>query len=53
MTDVAPESAPTPAADGNAKPYSVSELAFALKRTLDPRGVWGSDMLDLIEAAAQ
>jgi FAD/FMN-containing dehydrogenase len=26
---------------------------LALKRTLDPRGVWGSDMLDLIEAAAQ
>src|SRR5438128_9228252 len=36
MTDVAPESAPeTPAEDGNAKPYSVSELAFALKRTLE------------------
>ena len=33
MTDVAPESAP--AQDGNAKPYSVSELAFALKRTLE------------------
>ena len=32
MTDVAPES---PAADGNAAPYSVSELAFALKRTLE------------------
>jgi exodeoxyribonuclease VII large subunit len=32
MTDVAPES---PAAVGNAKPYSVSELAFALKRTLE------------------
>ena len=29
MTDVAP------AQDGNAKPYSVSELAFALKRTLE------------------
>jgi hypothetical protein len=26
---------------------------LALKRTLDPRGVWGSDLLDLIEAAAQ
>jgi len=32
MTDVAPES---PAETGNAKPYSVSELAFALKRTLE------------------
>ena len=32
MTDVAPES---PAEAGNAKPYSVSELAFALKRTLE------------------
>ncbi|WP_309605554.1 exodeoxyribonuclease VII large subunit [Phenylobacterium sp.] len=32
MTDVTPES---PAEDGNAKPYSVSELAFALKRTLE------------------
>src|SRR5437764_4152374 len=36
MTDVDPESPPeTPAEDGNAKPYSVSELAFALKRTLE------------------
>jgi exodeoxyribonuclease VII large subunit len=35
MTDAAPESAPAPAEDGNAKPYSVSELAFALKRTLE------------------
>jgi len=34
MTDVAPESAAPPEA-GNAKPYSVSELAFALKRTLE------------------
>jgi exodeoxyribonuclease VII large subunit len=33
MSDVAPES---PAAEaGNAKPYSVSELSFALKRTLE------------------
>jgi exodeoxyribonuclease VII large subunit len=32
MTDLAPE---FPAEDGNAKPYSVSELAFALKRTLE------------------
>src|SRR3954447_21638410 len=32
MTDVAPE---PPVEDGNAKPYSVSELAFALKRTLE------------------
>jgi exodeoxyribonuclease VII large subunit len=32
MTDVAPESQ---APDGNARPYSVSELAFALKRTLE------------------
>jgi exodeoxyribonuclease VII large subunit len=32
MTDVAPES---PTEDGNARPYSVSELAFALKRTLE------------------
>ena len=33
MTDLAPES---PAAEqGNAKPYSVSELSFALKRTLE------------------
>src|ERR1700749_2107570 len=35
MTDVAPESEPPPQDDGNAKPYSVSELAFALKRTLE------------------
>ena len=36
MTDLAPESAePTAADDGNARPYSVSELAFALKRTLE------------------
>jgi exodeoxyribonuclease VII large subunit len=35
MTDVAPESDAPPAEDGNAKPYSVSELAFALKRTLE------------------
>ena len=36
MTDLAPESAETPPAeDGNARPYSVSELAFALKRTLE------------------
>jgi len=37
MTDAdieAPEPA-APAEDGNAKPYSVSELAFALKRTLE------------------
>jgi hypothetical protein len=26
---------------------------LALKRTLDPRGVWGSDLLDIIEAAAE
>jgi exodeoxyribonuclease VII large subunit len=32
MSDVAPESAE---ADGNARPYSVSELSFALKRTLE------------------
>jgi exodeoxyribonuclease VII large subunit len=31
MTDVAPETE----ASGNARPYSVSELAFALKRTLE------------------
>src|SRR4051812_19261484 len=36
MTDVAPQAPPPPATeDGNAKPYSVSELAFALKRTLE------------------
>lgn len=33
MTDLASESEATP--DGNARPYSVSELAFALKRTLE------------------
>jgi exodeoxyribonuclease VII large subunit len=33
MTDLAPESETPP--DGNARPYSVSELAFALKRTLE------------------
>jgi exodeoxyribonuclease VII large subunit len=32
MSDVAPES---PDTSGNSKPYSVSELAFALKRTLE------------------
>jgi exodeoxyribonuclease VII large subunit len=32
MTDIAPESE---AVSGNARPYSVSELAFALKRTLE------------------
>ena len=32
MTDLAPDTA---APDGNAKPYTVSELAFALKRTLE------------------
>ena len=26
---------PVPTEDGNARPYSVSELAFALKRTLE------------------
>ena len=37
MTDIAPESEPaTPAGvDGNAQAYSVSELAFALKRTIE------------------
>jgi exodeoxyribonuclease VII large subunit len=34
MTDVETSSA-VPAEDGNARPYSVSELAFALKRTLE------------------
>jgi exodeoxyribonuclease VII large subunit len=34
MSDVTPET-PAPLEDGNAKPYSVSELAFALKRTLE------------------
>ena len=33
MTDV--ETQDAPAADGNAKPYSVSELSFALKRTIE------------------
>src|ERR1700749_2174929 len=35
MTDVVPESDAGADAAGNAKPYSVSELAFALKRTLE------------------
>jgi exodeoxyribonuclease VII large subunit len=37
MTDLAPESDATSETtpDGNARPYSVSELAFALKRTLE------------------
>src|SRR5215469_6857292 len=35
MNDVAPESAAAEAPGGNARPYSVSELAFALKRTLE------------------
>jgi exodeoxyribonuclease VII large subunit len=35
MTDIAPGSAPDTDAAGNARPYSVSELAFALKRTLE------------------
>ncbi len=35
MTDLVPESAEPAEADGNARPYSVSELAFALKRTLE------------------
>jgi exodeoxyribonuclease VII large subunit len=38
MSDVAPDTPSddaAPAEDGNAKPYSVSELAFALKRTLE------------------
>ncbi|THD59268.1 exodeoxyribonuclease VII large subunit [Phenylobacterium sp.] len=34
MTDTSAEDA-APTEDGNAKPYSVSELAFALKRTLE------------------
>src|ERR1700735_1569199 len=34
MSDVTPET-PAPLEDSNAKPYSVSELAFALKRTLE------------------
>ncbi|HXA40824.1 MAG TPA: exodeoxyribonuclease VII large subunit [Phenylobacterium sp.] len=35
MTDVAPDPSAAPTEGGNAKPYSVSELAFALKRTLE------------------
>jgi exodeoxyribonuclease VII large subunit len=38
MSDVDPDTSPddaVPTEDGNAKPYSVSELAFALKRTLE------------------
>jgi exodeoxyribonuclease VII large subunit len=35
MSDVAPESAAAPESGANARPYSVSELAFALKRTLE------------------
>lgn len=35
MTDVAPDPEAAPTEDGNARPYSVSELAFALKRTLE------------------
>ncbi len=35
MTDVAPDAPLPETEDGNAKPYSVSELAFALKRTLE------------------
>ncbi len=35
MTDAETEAPAAPAEDGNAKPYSVSELAFALKRTLE------------------
>src|SRR3954469_1187283 len=35
MTDIAPEAPLPETEDGNAKPYSVSELAFALKRTLE------------------
>src|SRR3954471_295505 len=37
MSDLAPESPPQDGAApaGNARPYSVSELAFALKRTLE------------------
>ena len=35
MTDVAPDAPLADSEDGNAKPYSVSELAFALKRTLE------------------
>ena len=35
MTHAAPDPSAAPVEDGNAKPYSVSELAFALKRTLE------------------
>ena len=35
MSDIAPEPEAPPAESGNARPYSVSELAFALKRTLE------------------
>jgi exodeoxyribonuclease VII large subunit len=35
MNDVAPESAAAADTGANARPYSVSELAFALKRTLE------------------
>ncbi len=35
MSPVASPAASPPAPDGNARPYSVSELAFALKRTLE------------------
>ena len=35
MTDAAPETEATAESSGNAQPYSVSELAFALKRTLE------------------
>ncbi len=38
MSDItAPAPGPSPADAGNAQPYSVSELAFALKRTLEDR----------------
>ncbi len=35
MTDVEITDAPSADAEGNAKPYSVSELSFALKRTIE------------------
>jgi exodeoxyribonuclease VII large subunit len=35
MTDVEITDAPDTASEGNAKPYSVSELSFALKRTIE------------------
>jgi len=35
MTDLAPESEPAAVGDSNAQAYSVSELAFALKRTIE------------------